>query len=62
MAFIRTRSNKLKQKNSYLVILCHTSIVNDDNEDQVNTVDVTIEVINPEDEPTPSPNNMAFDT
>jgi len=55
MAFIR--HNKLKQKNEvgYNAI----TIVNDDNEDVVNTVDVTLEVINPE-EPTPSPNNMAL--
>ena len=35
------------------------TIVNDDNEDVVNTVDVTLEVIN-QDEPIPSPNNMAL--
>jgi hypothetical protein len=53
----RIRSNKLKKKQTVGYI--STTIVNDDNEDIVNTVDVTIEVINPE-EPIPSPNNMAL--
>lgn len=53
MAFIRRGKIKLGQVASYSTV----TIVDNDNEDIVNTVDVTIEVIN-QDEPTPSPNNM----
>jgi hypothetical protein len=54
MAFIHR--NKLKQgQATYSAI----TVVSDDDEDQVSTVEVTLEIINPE-EPTPTPNDMAL--
>jgi hypothetical protein len=55
MAFIQRNKLRKKQTIGFSAI----TVVNDDNDDLVNTVDVTIEVINQE-EPIPSPNNMAL--
>lgn len=53
---VSIRRNKLKQKD---VLYTATTIVDNDNEDVVNTVDVTIQVIN-QDEPTPTPNDISL--
>jgi hypothetical protein len=54
---VSIRRGKLKQ--SAVASYSAITIVDNDNEDIVNTVDVTIQVINPE-EPIPSPNDMAL--